>query len=211
MADHMKNHDQGRSRLLRSLAVLGAVAVTSVAFVGGCSDDDEQAPSTGKEPSESATIPTPAERPITTKATVGKVIGKLGAQQKAKLKEDMSAVLDAFFENAYLGEFPRTEFDAAYASFTGGARADAERDTALLSNAEIADQIEQATGTKRRVALDVLAVKGKAQGVTARFTLDFDTTGELERSERVKGYLLLSNEGDDWQVFGYDVLRSVIS
>ena len=57
----------------------------------------------------------------------------------------------------------------------------------------------------------MLAVKGKAQGVTARFTLDFDTAGELERSERVKGYLLLADEGDGWQVFGYDVIRSVIA
>ena len=84
-----------------------------------------------------------------------------------------------------------------------------QRDADLLSNAEIADQIELATGTKRRVALDVFAVKGKAQGVTARFTLDFDTAGELERSERVKGYLLLSLEDDDWRVFGYSVIRSV--
>lgn len=212
MADHKRDHDQARSRLLRSLAVLTAVAVTSVAFVGGCSDD-EQKPDAGKEPSESSESgsPTAAERPITTKATVGRVIGKLGPKQKEQMKADVSAVVDAFFDNAYLGEFPRTSFDAAYASFTGGAKADAERDVDLLSNAEIADRIELATGTKRRVALDVFAVKGKAEGVTARFTLDFATDGELKRSERIKGYLLLSREGDDWQVFGYDVIRSVIS
>ena len=127
------------------------------------------------------------------------------------MKADVSAVVDEFFDNAYLGEFPRPSYDKAYAAFTGGARADAERDADLLSNVAIADQIEQATGTKRRIALDVFAVKGKPQGVTARFTLDFETAGELERSERVKGYLLLSYEGDEWQVFGYDVIRSVIS
>ena len=140
---------------------------------------------------------------------MGRVIGKLGAQQKAQVKADVSEVVDEFFDNAYLGEFPRESFDAAYASFTGGAREDAARDADLLSNTEIADQIELATGTKRRVALDVFAVKGKAQGVTARFTLDFDTAGELERSDRVKGYLLLSLEDDDWRVFGYSVIRSV--
>jgi hypothetical protein len=209
MADHKRNHDRVRSRLLRSLAVLGAVAVTSVAFVGGCSDD-EPTPPESKQPtgsSESAGS-TAAERPVTTKATVGRVIGKLGAKQKQRLKADVAAVVDEFFDNAYLGAFPRDSFDQAYASFTEGARADAKRDADLLSNTEIAGQIEAATGTKRRVALDVMTVKGKARGVTARFTLDFETTGELERSERVKGYLLLADEGAGWKVFGYSVIRS---
>lgn len=210
MADHKSKHDRVRSRLLRPLAVLGAVVVTSVAFFGGCSGDDDSEPPEGKTPAETPAA-TPTERPITTKATVGRVIGKLGEKQKQKMKADVSEVVDEFFDNAYLGDFPRTSFTKAYASFTQGAREDAERDADLLSNVEIADQIDQATGTKRRVALDVLAVKGKAQGVTARFTLDFETAGDLERRERVKGYLLLADEGDGWKVFGYDVLRSVIA
>jgi hypothetical protein len=194
----------------RPLAVLLAVVVTGVAFVGGCSDD-EPAPSKEGEPGTSGTASTPAERTVATKATVGRVTGKLGKDQRKKVKTDVAKVVDRFFDNAYLGEFPRKSFDQAYADFTSGARADAKRDKDLLSNAEIADRIDQATGSKRRVALDVLAVKGKAYGVTARFTLDFATTGELERTERVKGYLLLDREGDGWQVFGYDVIRSVIS
>jgi hypothetical protein len=210
MADHKSNLDRGWRRLLRPLAVLSALAVTAVAFVGGCSGDDDDPPAASKEPAETASA-SPEERPITTKATVGRVIGKLGEQQKARMKADVAAVVDEFFDNAYLGEFPRSSFDKAYASFTPGAREDAERDADLLSNVDIADQIDLATGTKRRVALDVLAVKGKAQGVTARFTLDFETAGDLERTERVKGYLLLADEGEGWKVFGYDVIRSVIA
>jgi hypothetical protein len=209
MADHKRNHDRVRSRLGRPLAVLGAVLVTSVAFIGGCSDD-ESSPPASKPPTEQAGS-TPAERQVTTKTTVGRVIGKLGAKQKQQMKSEVSALVDEFLDNAYLGDFPRTSFGKAYASFTQGAREDAERDAHLLSNTEIADQIDAASGTKRRVALDVLAVKGRAQGVTARFTLDFETAGDLERSERVKGYLLLADEGDGWKVFGYSVIRSVIS
>jgi hypothetical protein len=209
MADHKRNHDRVRSRLLRPLAVVGAVLVTSVAFVGGCSGDDSSPPA-AKEPTEPAPSAS-ADRPITTRATVGRVIGKLGDKQKQRMKADVSAVVDEFFDNAYLGEFPRTSFDKAYASFTQGARDDAARDADLLSNAEIAEQIDLATSTKRRVALDVLAVKGKAQGVTARFTLDFVTAGEVQRTDRVKGYLLLADEGEGWKVFGYSVIRSVIA
>jgi len=182
--------------------------VTSVAFVGGCSDDDSSPPD-GKKPAETPSSTPSAERPITTKATVGRVIGKLGEQQKVKLKADVSAVMDEFFDNAYLGDFPRTSFDEAYQAFTRDARDDAERDVDLLSNAAISDRIDLATDTSRRVKLDVLAVQGRATGVTARFTLDFETTGQLERAERVKGYLLLAREGGGWKVFGYDVTRSV--
>lgn len=211
MAEHKLNHDRVRSRLLRPVAVLGAVIVTSVAFVGGCSDDDDPAPPAAQQPSDSATSSTPETRPVTTKATVGRVIGRLGDTQKDRMKAEVSALVDEFFDNAYLGEFPRTSFDKAYASFTAGARDDAVRDADLLSNTEIAEQIDTATSTKRRVALDVLSVKGKPQGVTARFTLDFETAGELERTDRVKGYLLLADEGEGWRVFGYSVIRSVIA
>jgi hypothetical protein len=211
MADHRDNPDRPRSRLLRSLAVLAAVVVTSAAFIGGCSGDDDPPSPEGRETNGPSSAVPAADRPITMKATIGRVIGKLGAQEKAGVKTDVSAVVDDFFEKAYLGEFPRTSFDEAYAAFTSGAREDAARDADLLSNAEIAEQIEQATGTKRRVALDVFAAKGQAQGVTARFTLDFSTTGELERTERVKGYLLMSREDDGWRIFGYDVIRSVTS
>lgn len=212
MADHKRHPDLVRTRLLRPLAVLVAVLVTSVAFIGGCSDDEPEPPAASEpDGSSDAASPTETARPITTKTTVGRVIGKLGSRQKAKLKEDVSALVDEFFDNAYLGEFPRSSFGKAYASFTEGARADAERDADLLSNTDIADRIDVATGTRRRVALDVLAVKGKPQGVTARFTLDFRTAGELERTERVKGYLLLADEGAGWRVFGYDVIRSVIA
>lgn len=214
MTGHTRHRGGVRRRWLRPLAVLGAVLVTSVAFVGGCSDDEPEPPASAEptgSPASGSPSSSPDARPITTKTTVGRVIGKLGAKQKQRLKSDVSAVVDEFFDNAYLGDFPRASFAKAYTSFTQGARADAERDADLLSNTEIADRIDAATGTKRRVALDVLAVKGKAQGVTARFTLDFETSGDLERTDRVKGYLLLADEGEGWRVFGYDVIRSVIA
>jgi hypothetical protein len=199
-----------RTRLGRAVAALTAVAVTSVAIVGGCSSDGtDDPPDDAASPSTSSESP---EKPsVTTAVVLGRVVGKLDAKRKQSLKDDLKEVVDGFFDAAYLGDFPRDSFAKAYAAFSSGAREDAARDAALLSNAEIADRIETATGVKRRVALDVLAVQGTPRGVTARFTLDFDTTGELERRERVKGYLLLTREDGQWQVFGYDVIRSVIA
>jgi hypothetical protein len=198
-----------RTKLGRAVAALVAVAVTGVAIVGGCSDDEPRRPQDDPSASGSESV-TPEKPPVTTQVVLGRVAGKLGEAQKDALKEDVKAILDGFFDEAYLGEFPRASYGEAYAAFTKGARDDATRDKGLLSNAKISDRIESATGVKRQVSLDVLAVKGVPQGVTARFTLDFDTAGDIEQRERVKGYLLLNREGGDWQVFGYDVIRSVV-
>lgn len=193
--------------MLRPLAVLGAVLVTAIAVVGGCTGDDS--PDEGNGPAGSGA--STAASPVTTEVAVGRVTGRLGQQKLRALEAEVAAVVDAYLDNAYLGDFPRASFDEAYGAFTQDARADAERDADLLSNAAIGDRIEVATATKRRATLDVLAVEGKARGVTARFTLDFETAGELERAERVKGYLLLAREGEGWKVFGYDVTRSEIA
>lgn len=197
-----------RTKFGRALAALVAIAVTCVAIVGGCSGDDPRR-STDHEPSASDTE-SPEKPPVTTQVVVGRVAGNLGEARKQALKEEVKVIVDAFFEGAYLGEFPRSSYDTAYAAFTRGAREDAGRDRVLMSNAPIAGRIDSATGVKRKVALDVMSVRGVPQGVTARFTLDFETAGDLEQRERVKGYLLLDRESGQWKVFGYDVIRSVI-
>lgn len=197
-----------RTRLGRTLAALTAIAVTCVAIVGGCSQSE---PTSDPDDPGALASESPEKPPVTTQLVVGRVAGNLGEKQKAAMKEDVKEIVDTFFEEAYLGEFPRSSFDPAYAAFTQGARADAERDADLLSNAAISDRIDSATGAKRQVALDVLAFHGVPQGVTARFTLDFDTSGDIEERQRIKGYLLLDHEDGQWQVFGYNVIRSVIS
>jgi hypothetical protein len=201
-------HRSVRSTLGRTLAALAAVVLTCVAIIGACSQNGSK--SSSGDPSADGSE-TPQKPPVTTRVVVGKVVGTLRAVEKQPLKDDVKEIVDGFFENAYLGEFPRTSYDEAYAAFTAGARKDAERDQDLLSNSPLSDQIETATGAKRQVALDVFAVKGKAQGVTAHFTLDFTTAGGLEQRQRIKGYLLLDHEGGDWHVFGYDLFRRVIA
>ena len=54
-----------------------------------------------------------------------------------------------------------------------------------------------------------LAVRGRAVGMTARFVLDFATTGELQRKVDVRGRLLLTRTDNGWKVFGYDVNKDV--
>jgi hypothetical protein len=189
----------------RLAAVLAALALASA--VTGCSGDDE-APAEPKASSPGSTAADPA--PVVTETTLRNVGGGFGAAQREKLKAAVNGVVDPWFDNAYLGAFPRTDYAAAFAGFSKGAAQDAAgRDLALLSNQAIGDQIESATATKRRVKLEVFARDGHAHGATAYVTLDFDTAGALAESRRVRGKLYLVNEKGTWQVFGYDVNEAV--
>ena len=129
----------------------------------------------------------------------------LDADHQARVIDRVTAVVDPWFDDAFLGDFPRSDFADAFAAFTKGAAADAQRDLDILSNAGIADQIDSATATNRRVRLDVFAPEGHPRGVTANFVLDFDTTGDLEEHLRVHGALYLTKDKGEWKVFGYDV------
>jgi hypothetical protein len=78
-----------------------------------------------------------------------------------------------------------------------------------MSNQDIARRIDAVTASRRMVRVDVLAVRGRAVGMTARFVLDLTTTGELRRKVEVRGRLLLTRTDNGWKVFGYDVNKDV--
>lgn len=184
------------------VALLTLVLSVSLA---ACSDDDADGPD-GSGPSGSA-----AAEPVVTVTTVGKVAGRLDDARRQELKTQVRDVVDNFLDEAYLGEFPRNTFGPAYRDFTSGAARQAKRDGALLNNRAIAKQIDTAVATERRLMLDVFAPKGRPEGVTARFVLEYDTAGSLERTERVKGNLVMIRKGSTWRIFGYDVIRNVVA
>lgn len=182
-------------------ALVSVVALVLFAGAAGCDsgDDiqgDEEAPTSDRAPD------VPAVATVTTLQHIG---NRLDAEHRAKVKTRVTEAVDAFFDGAYLGAFPRSDYSAAFEGFTPGAAADAQADLDIMTSSAISDQIESATATKRRVTVDVLAFEGHPRGVTAHFFLDFDTTGDLEASMRVRGDLYLSKVKGEWQVFGYDV------
>jgi hypothetical protein len=185
----------------------GAVFAGLVLGAAGCSGDDEEpAADGGSGPGSSATEAAPVET-VTTIAGLGK---HFSDGKRETLKTDVNAVIDPFFDEAFLGAFPRSDFAPAFAAFTPRAAQDAEgRDLAVLTNQAIGDQIDEATATMRRVKLQVFTHDNHARGATASFTLDFDTTGTLQESRRVTGRLYLTKDKGVWQVFGYDVDEAV--
>ena len=165
------------------------------------------------EPSPAPDVTTVPEEPaeVVTEITLHSVGKKFGADRRERLKASMAEVIDPWIENAFLGEFPRADWSPAFSGFADKAAQDAQgRDLDVLTNAALAGQIDAATATRRRVKVSVFAYQGRPRGATAHVVLDFDTTGVLEQSMRLRGDLFLTREQGAWKVFGYDVRQAVV-
>jgi len=182
-------------------AVLTALGGLGVGL-GGCDSGDDLG---GDKPGSSASHGTEVPE-VTTVTTLEKVGRSLDAEHRTRVKAAVTDVIDPWFDEAFLGDFPRSDWSAAFVDFTRDAAADAQhRDLDLLTNAGISSQIDSATAIRRRVRLSVFADHGHPRGATAHFVLEFKTSGDLEESVRLRGDLYLSKVKGEWKIFGYDV------
>lgn len=192
-----------RAARTRRTVSAAAVCLALVGSSAACSGDDD--PEGGDPPAASGAPSGPP--PIKTVARLGKVVGGLDKQRRARLKTQVAEVVDAWIDAAYLGDFPRTDFSDAFPGFTKGAAADAATDAGLMSNKRFGADLEQVVATKREVTVDALAVRKRAVAATARFVLAMRLDGAVQRKERVRGRLFLTYDKGAWRVFGYDVNR----
>jgi hypothetical protein len=186
-------------------ALVSAVAVLVLVGAAGCEhgDDVGKGGGGGKGGSSSGHDDASPVATVTTLHFAGK---KLDAAHRERVKTGVDEALDPWFDGAFLGDFPRSDWSAAFAGFTRDAAADAQgRDLDLLSNAAIGDQIDSATAIRRRVRLNVFAAKGHPRGATAHVVLEFRTAGDVAESMSVRGDLYMVKEKGQWRVFGYDV------
>jgi hypothetical protein len=189
-------------------ALAGALLATT-----GCSGGHDLADLDGPQSEPAAAEATPDAAPaLPTRATVRSVVGgKLDEKTRERLKTQVTEVLDRWVEAAYLGDYPRTDFDDAFAVFTASVREQARGDRRLLTNATVGERVDGVRATRRRLVIDVLADGDRAAGVTARFKLGLQLTGQVERRERVTGDLYLTYQRGAWRVFGYDVTRGRVA
>ncbi|NYD41225.1 hypothetical protein [Nocardioides panaciterrulae] len=175
----------------------------------GCTSDGGDAQPAARPPSSSASSPaSPAPRPVRTRVSVVNVVGKLPAPARQRVQRHVGKVVDGWFSAAYVGgDYPRRDFSDAFPGFTAGARAEAHRDRALMTNQPLGQRIDAVTPTQKLVWLDVLAPRHHAAAVTARFRLAFSTSGHARRHVEVRGRLFLTPGPHGWQVFGYDVAK----
>jgi hypothetical protein len=182
--------------LLVPLVLLAMIA-------GGCRDGADRA--TAPAPTSSSPSPTTVAKPVRTRTTVGTVTGRLAKQDRRRVVSAAGRVVDRWFDAAYVGGGnPGRTLDDAFPGFTRGARAQARGDRALLTDRSLGRRVT-ATASRRHVQVDVLAARGRAVGMTARFALDLARTGGPEREVRVRGRLFLTRTDRGWKVFGYDV------
>lgn len=196
-------HSPARSVLVRGRVALLARSLGLVLALGaaGCDSGDDIEGNQDGGSSDHGTDP-PDVTTVTTLQNIGK---KLDLDHRTRVKDGITAVIDPWFDGAFLGDFPRDGYADAFVGFTQGAAADAQGDLGILSNQSIADQIESATATKRRVRLDVFAFDGHPRGATAHFVLIFTTSGDVEGTMRVRGNLYVAKDKGEWKIFGYDV------
>lgn len=190
----------GLGRARRRVAATALTVVVGV-VLAGCSEGgdgpdgpDGQGGGPGGEDTQSLSV-------------LGKVRGNLDDAQAEQVLAEVTEVVDAWIDAAYAGDYPRTDFADAYASFTPGARSRAEAQAAVMSNAEVGGDVDGARVIDRSVTVDVLGAKGKPAGATARIEVSVELTGGVERTDQVTGRLMLTPGNDGWQVFGFDVSR----
>ncbi|WKN47349.1 hypothetical protein [Nocardioides sp. Arc9.136] len=196
---------RGPRRPGRLVATLVAAALTLGATA--CSGDG--APDAERGGHRQAALVRAEAGSVPTTTTVTEVTGRLPAARRARLKKDVARVVDGWLDAAYVGgDFPREGgFRQAFPGFSSGAKDEARRDLRLMTNVGLAGRIDGVDVRRRELRLDVLAVRGRPVGVTARVLLGFTTSGQVERRDRVQGRLYLARREGAWQVFGYDVSR----
>ncbi len=190
-------------RTLRSTLVV-AVSLVLAAVLTGCSGGGSEPDSDDGGP---ATQPPEAVPGVATTVAFGKVTGRLDREKRSTLRKRVTETFDSWVDAAYVAD----DLSDAFSVFSKDAAALAERDKALMSNAGLGDRVDSVTATSRKLTIDVLADKGRPVGVTGRFVLVLEMEGEVQRTDRVAGRLLMRYLKDGWHVFGYDVKRGKVA
>lgn len=202
-----------RSRPTR--AWLAGLLCTALA-VTGCTGEPagpDAPPAAAPVPSASVgSSATLHAKPVPTEVTVGRVLGgRLPRQQRRRVTQQVTGLLDRYVEDAFLGEYPRGGFSAAFADFSREAARKARADRALLTNAGSGAQTQAVRPLRKRAVLYVLKPYRNVAGVTARIRVVFrqQLDRAADRRVTVSGRLLLSRtKAGPWEVFGYDVART---
>ena len=79
-----------------------------------------------------------------------------------------------------------------------------------MSNEAVGDEVDAVTATRRVVRVDVLAPKGKAAGATAHVNLVIELAGKVERTDQIRGRVVLTRAKSGWRVFGFDIERGEV-
>lgn len=201
----MASPSPGRTPWARRVAVLALVLL--LALSSGCRSEAEPGAAPERTSRRDAQV-TLASHPVPTRTGIHRVHGRLPVARRKAVRRQVGAVVDRWWEAAYLGgTYPRTGFPSAFPGFTDAAEARARQDKALLTNQTGGPRISSVTARRRTITLDILATGGQARAATAHVVLRFETSGEKSGTTTVRGRLFLTRERGAWRIFGYDVTK----
>jgi len=192
------------------------MAVLAAAALGACTDDSDSGDPS--QPGEGGTVSglgLPAE-PAEQRTQVRRVWGRWppgdDSARTRSLQRATGRVVGAWIDRAFVAvDYPASEFDGAFATFTRGAAVQARRDSWLTTNQTLGDRLVDAVPVKRTVSVTAFAPKGSAVGATADVALVLQGVAESGQRSKlsVTGELHLTRVDGRWRIFGYDLQRSV--
>lgn len=189
-----------------SLLGRAATLLAATLVLGACTGGDEEEPGPEKPDGSMSTVPG-----IETRVEVGEIAGALPKGPAREVAADVAEVVDGWLDAAYVGgDYPRSDFGRAFAGFTDDAARLATRQAALMSNAAVGKDVDEVTATRRVIRVDLLAPKGEPAGATAHVNLVIDLTGDVDRTDQVRGRVVLTPVKNGWRVFGFDIERGEV-
>ena len=186
-----------QTRSVRTAAAIAGIALMGPALVA-CSGSSKDGP-------RPAATPTAETATFTVQSRLGKVAGQLPKPARDTLVDDVAGVAEAWMKAAYLGG-DAPDLEVAFADFTADAAQLATKQSAITSNAGFAEAGD-VNGGRGRVAVDVLAPRGKVAGATARVRVVLDIEGDAATEVQIDGSLFLTKTKGSWEVFGFDLNR----
>lgn len=194
--------------------VAGLACAVLLTGLARCTSDSEEPSSTPLPDASTGVATTLVAKPVPMQVRVTRLFGKLNKARRQSVERKIGATVSSYFDAAYLGgEYPRKDFDKAFATFSDGAARQARGDRSLLTNADLGQSLAAVVPVRKVARLSVLAPNKVAAGVTARIRLVFVADQEQAHDTKVtiSGRLLLTRmKSGRWHIFGYDVARSSV-
>ncbi|MGY0386803.1 hypothetical protein ACWZJV_07530 [Nocardioides sp. WG-D5] len=191
-------------RFPRVAAALTAAVLSGTLALAGC----------GGEPDKQAASPSPSPVPAPSVKSAAKLVhvqGKFPRSRHQAVATNVAKVVDRWLQAAYVGgDYPRATSTFTAKSFPGfskGTIAQAGKQMSLMSNATIAPDIDGVEVVSSDVHVDLLASNNYPVGAVARVRLVYDTTGDLESRQTVRGSLDMVPTETSWAVFGFNITR----
>ena len=195
---------QSRPSVRRVATALTAAVLSGTLALAGCGGEPEK-PAASPSPS-----PTPPPPTVKSAAKLIHVQGKFPKSRHQAVAANVAKVVDGWLQAAYVGgDYPRatSTYGNVFPGFSKGAIAQAGKQMSLMSNATIAPHIDGVKVVSSDVHVDLLANNNYPVGAIARVRLVYDTTGDRESRQTVRGSLDMVPTDKSWAVFGFNITR----